>query len=45
MIDNGKFVAKAGGDARIAKINVEKDNDSDRVEKIKEQMRKNKMEI
>ena len=45
MVSNGKFVAKVGGDARTAKINVEKDNDLDRIEKIKEQMRKNKMEI
>jgi len=45
MISNGKFVAKVGGNANTAKINVEKDNDSERIEKIKEQMRKNKMNI
>ena len=45
MISNGKFVAQVGGDARTAKINVEKDTDSDRIEKIKEQMRKNKIDI
>jgi len=45
MVDNGKFAANVGGDAKTAKTNVEKDNDSERIEKIKEQMRKNKMEI
>jgi len=48
MIEKGKFVAKVGGDARTAKINVEKDSDLEyieRLETIKEKMRKNNMEI
>ena len=45
MVNKGKFVAKVGGNANTAKINVEKDTDSERIEKIKEQMRKNKMDI